>query len=215
MVDQRNVVMVAKQPDHLFGFAKSHQAVIDEHARQLVADRLMNQHGRHGRIDPARQSADHARRADLGADFGDLGLAEFGHRPRALTTADMAHEIGDQLAAIGGVDHFGVELGAVIFAFIIGDHGKWRAIGHRDNAKAGGKARDFVAVAHPHLVPVAQFPQPVKQHARLGHGQERASEFTRIARLDQSAELLAHHLLAITDAENRQSAVEQHLRRAG
>ena len=126
----------------------------------------------------------------------------------------MAHEIGDQPAAIGGVHHFGVELGAVIFAFIIGNHRKGCAVGHCDNAETGGKPGNLVAMAHPHLVAFAHLPQTVEQHARLGHGQERAAEFARIAGLDHAAQLLAHHLLAITDAQDRQSAVKQRLGRA-
>ena len=44
-----------------------------------------------------------------GADLGDLGGSEFGHRPVAGETADVAREIGDQLAAVGGMDHLGME----------------------------------------------------------------------------------------------------------
>ena len=39
--------------DDLFGFAQPHQAMIDEHASELIADRFVNQHGGHSRIDPA------------------------------------------------------------------------------------------------------------------------------------------------------------------
>ena len=69
-------------------------------------------------------------------------------------------------------------------------------------------------------VAFADFPQAVEQHAGFGHGEERAAEFARAfavraARFDRAAELVAHHLLAVADAEDRQAAVEQHLRRAG
>ena len=127
----------------------------------------------------------------------------------------MAHEIGDQPPAIGGVHHFGVELGAVIFAFVVGDHRKRRAVRYRDNPETGREPGHLVAVAHPHLVAFTHLPQPVEQHAGLGHGQERATEFARIARFHRAAQLVAHHLLAITDAKDRQSAVKQHLRRTG
>jgi hypothetical protein len=36
----------------------------------------------------------------------------------------MTHEIGDQLAAVGRVDDFGMELGAVVLLFVIGDDGE-------------------------------------------------------------------------------------------
>ena len=112
--------------------------------------------------------------------------------------------------------HFGVELRAVIAARLVRDHRKGRAFGSGDNLEAGGKARHLVAVAHPHLVALAHLPQPIEQRARFGHRQESAPEFAAFTRLvpraDLAAKLLAHHLLAITDAQNRQAAVKQQLR---
>jgi hypothetical protein len=52
------------------------QAVIDEHAGELVADRLVDQHRGDRGIDAAGQAADHPALADLGADFLDRLLAE-------------------------------------------------------------------------------------------------------------------------------------------
>jgi hypothetical protein len=47
----------------------------------------------------------------------------------------MTHEIGDQLAAVGRVDDFGMELGAVVLLFVIGDDGEGGAVGDRDDAE--------------------------------------------------------------------------------
>ena len=58
-VDERDVVIVAEQADDLLGLARAHQAVIDEHAGQLLADRLVDQHRRDRAVDAARQAADH------------------------------------------------------------------------------------------------------------------------------------------------------------
>ncbi len=69
----------------------------------------------------------------------DLGLAVVGHRPVARQPADMAHEIGNQLAAIGRVDDFGVELRAVEFAFLVGDHREGRAVAGGDDLEPGAK----------------------------------------------------------------------------
>src|SRR3546814_11717467 len=54
---------------------------------------------------------------------------------------------------------------------------------------------------------LADVPQPVEQHARLGNGQKGAAEFAvalavGTAWFDLYAELLRHHLLAVADAEN-------------
>jgi hypothetical protein len=74
-MDQRDVVMVAEQADDLLGLVRPHQAVIDEDAGELVADRLVDQHRGDGAVDAARQAADHPALPDLGADVGDLGRA--------------------------------------------------------------------------------------------------------------------------------------------
>ena len=66
-MDQRNVEMAAEQPDHLLALAGPHQAVVDEDAGQLVADRLVDQHRGDRRIDAAGEAADDAALADLGA----------------------------------------------------------------------------------------------------------------------------------------------------
>src|SRR3546814_14759970 len=68
-------------------------------------------------------------------------------------------------------------------------------------------------------MPRPDLPQSVEQHARFGDGQEGAAELAvarpvGAARIDLPAELLAHDLLAIADAEARQAAVENRLRRA-
>ena len=45
-VHQRNVVGAAKQRDDLLGFGEPQQAVVDEHAGELIADRFVDQHRR-------------------------------------------------------------------------------------------------------------------------------------------------------------------------
>ena len=205
-VDERDVVVAAEQADDLLGLARAHQAVIDEDAGQLLADRLVDQHRRDRRIDPARQAADHPALADLRADLGDLGLAELGHRPVAGQPADVAREIGDQLAAVGGVDDLGMELHAVEAARLVGDDRVGRAVGRsRRGVKPGGERVDLVAVAHPHLVPLALAPT-ARRTARSG-------ALTSMKALpnsppspeidDVAAELRGHHLLAVADAEHR------------
>ena len=74
-------------------------------------------------------------------------------------------------------------------------------------------------MAHPHLVALADRPQPVEQGAILGHGEEGAAEFAAAlalaaAGLDGAAELVGHDLLAVADAEDGEAAVVQRLRRA-
>ena len=59
------------------GLLLAQEAVVDEDARELVADRAMHERRRDRRVDAAGQRADHATVADLGADaldrLGDEG----------------------------------------------------------------------------------------------------------------------------------------------
>ena len=47
-VDQWDVVAVAKQRHHLLPLGQPQQAVVDEHAGELLADRLVDQRRRYG-----------------------------------------------------------------------------------------------------------------------------------------------------------------------
>ena len=98
-VHQRDVEVAAEQRHDLLGLVEPQQAVVDEDAGELVADRLVDQHGGHRAVDAAGEAADDAALADLGADLGDLARLEVRHGPVARQAGDAAHEVADQLAA--------------------------------------------------------------------------------------------------------------------
>jgi len=50
---QRDVVVMAEQVDDALRLVEPQQAVVDEHAGELIADRLMDQHGRDRGVDAA------------------------------------------------------------------------------------------------------------------------------------------------------------------
>ena len=140
-MDQRNVELAAEQPHHLLALAGPHQAVVDEDAGQLVADRLVDQHRGDRRIDAAGQAADHPALADLGADRRARLGAEGGHRPVALQAGDVVDEVADQPRAVGRVDDLGVEHQAVVAARLVGDQREGRVVRGADAARspaAGG-----------------------------------------------------------------------------
>ena len=139
--DERDVVMVAEQALDLLALVEPQQAVVDEHAGQLRADRFVDEDRRDRAVDPARQAADDLAVADLGADVGDLGVAIARHRPVAGHPADAVDEVGEQLRAVGGVDDLGVELGAVIAPRLVGDDREGRAVAGRDDLEARGRRR--------------------------------------------------------------------------
>ena len=69
-------------------------------------------------------------------------------------------------------------------------------------------------MAHPHLVLLADFPQTVEQRRGRDDVDEGAAELLLVGGHDLAAQLLVERLLAVADAEQRQAAVEHHLRRA-
>ena len=65
-VDERDVVVVAEQVDHLLGLALAQQAGVDEDAGELVADGPCSRSGGDGGIDAAGEAADDAGRSRPG-----------------------------------------------------------------------------------------------------------------------------------------------------
>ncbi len=85
------------------------------------------------------------------------------------------------------------------------------AIGAFSRGAGGGKAfrqlGDAVAVAHPHRIALADFPDAFGQQRRLRHLDFGAAEFAVMAGFDLAAELLRHGLLAVADAEHRHAGL--------
>src|SRR3546814_11639940 len=104
------MIMFAEQRLDLLALAQAQQAVVDEHAGELLADRFVAQPRGDRAVDAARQAAQHTLVADLAADFGALGGAQFAHRPVARPPAAVAYAICDPPGSSGGVDYFPVDL---------------------------------------------------------------------------------------------------------
>src|SRR6185437_10633191 len=214
-MDERNIVAVAEQAHDLLRLARPHQAVIDEYAGQLFADRFVDQHRRDRAVDAAGEAADHLARPDLLANFGDLGIAEAGHRPVARAAAHMPDEIGEQLATVGGMHDLRVEHQAVALRFLVRGNRERCTLRGRDHLEAGRERLDPVTVAHPHLVALTDVPQAVEQGARRDDFDKGATELALVGSDHFTAELLVQGLLTIADGEQRQVAVEDNLWSAG
>ena len=165
------------------------QAVVDEDAGELVADRLVDQHGGHRAVDAAGQPADHAALADLGADLGDLARAEMRHGPVARQAGDAVHEVADQLAARAACAPPRGGTARRRAALLVGDGRERRALGHADHLEARRQPRDAVAVAHPHGVVLALLPHALEQRAVAGDLELGAAELAVVAALDAAAQL--------------------------
>ena len=80
-VDERHLEVTAERLRDLARLVRAHEAVVDEDARQLVADRFVHEQRGDRRVDAARQRAENSLRADLGADPLDLLLDHRRGRP--------------------------------------------------------------------------------------------------------------------------------------
>ena len=95
---------------HLRGFVEAQQAVVHEDARQPIADRLVQQHGRDRRVDAARQRRRRRVPSPTGrANPRDALVDERRHRPVAAAAADAEREVAQDVRAALGVHDFGME----------------------------------------------------------------------------------------------------------
>jgi hypothetical protein len=213
-VHERDVVVVAKQRDDALTFGEPKEAVIDEHAGELLADRLMDEHRGDGGIDTARQSANHPAFADLAADFLDRLVLERAHGPVAGAAGDVAHEVAQDGRAVRRVHDFEMELRGVELALFIGDHRDRRIGRGAGRGKALRRPGDAVAVAHPNGITLPDLPHILVQRGRFCHLDLGAPEFAVMAALDLAAELPRHRLLAVTNSKHRHAGlIDRHRRK--
>ena len=102
-VHERHLEVVAERLDDLLGLAVAQQAVVDEHARQLVADRAVHEQRRDGGVDAAREAADDALVADLLADALDLLVDHGERRPRRGRVAGVGRGSSCSMSVPRGV----------------------------------------------------------------------------------------------------------------
>ena len=105
--------VAAEGLDDLLGLVLAQQAVVDEDARELVADRLVHEQRGDRGVDAARERAEDALGADRGADARDLLLDDRRGRPRRRRAGDLVEEVLEDLLPVRRVHDLGVELDAV------------------------------------------------------------------------------------------------------
>ena len=204
-VDERDVEVVAERLDHLLGLVLAQEAVVDEHARELVADRLVHEERRDRGVDASGQPADDPLGADLGADPLDLLLDHSRRRPCRGRAGDVVEEALQHPLALGRVDDLGMELDAV--PAVLGvlerrDRGRLRR--GRD-ARARRRRRDGVAVAHPHHLLAREV---VEQRGGSVELDVRLAVLGDVVRLHGPAELAGHQLHPVADPERRHAELE-------
>ena len=112
------------------------------------------------------------------------------------------------------VRHLGVEHQPVEASRVVSEHGERCRLAGAHHTKPVRQLRDAVAVAHPHLLTRALVPYAVQQRTVADDVYERAAKFAMVGALRRSAQLRAHHHLAVADAQHRHALLEHQLRRA-
>ena len=191
--------VAAERLDDLLRLVLAQQAVVDEHARELVADGLVHEECRDGRVDAAGERAQHALRADRGADARDLLLDHGSGRPGRRRTRDLVEEVLQDLLAVRRVHDLGMELDAVELARAILERRDRRGRRGGGHLGAGGRRGHGVAVAHPHRL----LGREVVEELGLVRLELRLPELRRARALDRAAEIARHELHAVADAERR------------
>ena len=189
----------------LIALVLAQQAVIDKDAGELFADRAVEKRGSHGAVHAAGERQQHLAAADLGADLLNGFADVIRHAPLGGKAADLIEKVLQNFSAVDGVQHLGMELHTVELLFRVLDGGVGAARGVRDGAEAGGKALDLDAVAHP---ADARRLNAVEQQARAVVRQLHLAVLADLGSAAGAAELMDHQLLAVADAENGQTQLE-------
>ena len=187
----------------------SEEAVIDEDARQLLADRLREQDRRHGGVDAARKRTERLARANLLAQGFDRRPDEGRHPPVALAQRDAAHEVFKNLRAVFRVHDLGMELHGIELSCRIFHRCDGTVRRLCRHAKALGRFGDVVGVAHP--------ADALLRHIGEEHGRPVRNLKIRPAvladgrRLNLAAELVRHELRAVADSKDGNAKGENFL----
>ena len=171
--------------------------MVDEHTRELVADRLVHEQRGNSRVDAAREGAENALVADLGADALDLLLDHGGGGPGRRGPRNVVEEVLQDRLAVWGVHDFGMELDAVELSAGVLEGGNRRVLGRGDGERTRGRLDDRVAMRHPGRLILWQ---GRKQRA-LARAHPDLSVLARTGLIDAPAQLEREQLGAVADAE--------------
>ena len=192
----------------LLRLVEPQHAVVDEDARQAIADRLVNQQRRDRRVDAAAQAADDAAVPDLlRGSSPPLSSHERRHRPVAGAAADVEGEVAQDL---GARDRCARLRGGTAARRSRRSSSAIAATGALAlvavTRESGRRGLDEVAVARPHAKLAGR---PTRAAARRRSIRDRrVAELAMRRRRDFAAERVGHQLHAVADAEHRHAGVE-------
>ena len=201
-------------PD-LLGFALAQQAVINEHAGELVTDGLVHEGRGDGGIDAAGQTADHLGVADLVANLLHLVFDDAGGIPVVRQAGALVQEGFDELLSHRGVLDFRMPLHAVQLAGFVLHGCDGGAFGVCQHFEAFRSGLDGHSVAHPCvLLGRGAFEQAFS----LIDGGLGLAILAQSRLVDIRSQRIGHGLEAVADAQHGDASLEQllvHARGAG
>ena len=117
--------MLREFEDYRLFFVLAQQPIVDQDARKLRANRLVQKRGNDCRIHPARQPADHAILPDSRPNLANRLLGKIAQPPGAAAAADVRNKVGKHRLAIGRVRDLRMKLQSVewLGAMFDGRHG--------------------------------------------------------------------------------------------
>ena len=182
--------------------AEAQEAVVDKDAGELVTDRLVDEGGCHGGIDPSAQAQNDTAITDLIADLGADALNEGTHGPVALAAANAVKEVLEDCLAPGGVVHLGMKLHAIDLPLRIRNDGVRGVLRGPDRGKALGQLFNTVAMAVPDIELLGQ---SLEKRGGADRREDPFAIFPVSRAGDRTAEIAGEKLHPVADAEDRKT----------
>ncbi len=201
-VDEVDVEVAPERRLHVLGLAGAQQAVVDEHAGELVADGLVHQGRRHRRVDAPRQSADHFGIPDLAADGCHRLLDDRNPRPGRTGAAHVVQEVLENLLTARGVRHLRMKLHAAETPLRVLHGGDGRLRRGGGDRESGRSLDDRVAVAHPHVLALRK---PGEEPGSADDVERSLAVLGDVVARDAATQLMGDELVSVADSEHRDS----------
>src|SRR5208282_2408133 len=186
--------------------APAQDAVVDENARELVSDSLVQQRRSDAGVHATAKTQNYLFVADLGADSLDCLVNVAAHRPVPAAATDSVDKAGQNLAPSRRMDYFRVKLQAEHLRGAVLDRRVGGVLGNGDGFEPRRQSRQPVPVRIPDL----ECPRQI--------GEERAGAvfdaegafavFAFLTRLDFSTEILGQELQAVANAQHGNAQLE-------
>jgi hypothetical protein len=208
--------MVRKGVHHLVALVMAQQAMINEHASQLIAYCLVQQRRDHRRINTAGQAQQDLAIPDLLTYARNRVGDDVAGRPVAGAAADVVDETLHDRLPLKRVRDFRVELHSVKPPLAVLHGRQWRVAAARRRFEARRQRLHSIAVAHPDLEerrPALGVAEPAQQPG-VSRLDLRVTEFTVRRCFDRPAKFGGHGLHAITDPEDGHTHLKDRVRDA-